>query len=231
MLGFDDLNIGALGPDFELLDGGGAEGVGCAEEDAACWSVFSGGEVGGELAGGGGLAGAVDADHHDDLGRGGRMPDGAGDAVEDMLEFGFEELLEFVAALDAGAEGALAKVFHDEGGGGGAEVGGEEERLEVDEGGLVDLAGEGDDGADGFGEGLAGAGDRLLHAVEEAAFWLLRFGSCGLVRFCGAFAEDGEGHAVSSLAIERQGDWVYASCVVAAGAYLDVGAGFDGAGE
>ena len=32
----------------------------------------------------------------------------------------------------------------------------------------VDLAGEGDDGADGLGEGLAGARDRLLHAVEEA---------------------------------------------------------------
>ena len=56
---------------------------------------------------------------------------------------------------------------------GAADVGGEEEGLEADEGGFVDLAGEGDDGGDGFGEGLAGAGDRLLHAVEEAAF------SCG----------------------------------------------------
>ena len=130
------------------------------------------------------------------------MADGAGDAVEDGFEFGFEELLEFVAALDAGAEGALAEVLHDEGGGGSAEVGGEEERLEVDEGGLVDLAGEGDDRADGLGEGLAGAGDRLLHAVEEAALRLLRFGGLGLVRFCGAFAEDGESHSASSLS-----DW------------------------
>src|SRR5882672_4522002 len=65
-----------------------------------------------------------------------------------------------------------------------------------------DLASEGDDGADGLGEGLAGAGDRLFHAVEEAALRLLGFGGGGLVRFCGAFAEDGEGHAVSSLS-----DW------------------------
>ncbi len=64
MLGFDDLDVGALGPDFELFDGGGAEGVGCAEEDGAALR----GEVGGELSGGGGLAGAVDANHHDDLG-------------------------------------------------------------------------------------------------------------------------------------------------------------------
>ncbi len=35
LFGFDDLDVGALGPDFELLDGGGAEGVGGAEEDGA----------------------------------------------------------------------------------------------------------------------------------------------------------------------------------------------------
>ena len=52
----------------------------------------------------------------------------------------------------------------------------EQDGFEVGEGGLVDLAGEGDDGADGLGEGLAGAGDRLLHAVEEAALLLGWFG-------------------------------------------------------
>ena len=170
LLGFDDLDVGALGPDFELLDGSGAEGVGGAEEDGARRPIFSGGEVGGELAGGGGFAGAVDPNHHDDFGRSSGMLDGAGYAVEYLLQLGLEELLEFVAALDAGAEGALAQVFHDDRGGGGAEIGGEEKRLEVEESGFVDFAGEGDDGADGLGEGLAGAGDRLLHSVEEAEF-------------------------------------------------------------
>ena len=33
LFGLDDVDAGALGPDFELLDGGGAEGVGGAEED------------------------------------------------------------------------------------------------------------------------------------------------------------------------------------------------------
>ena len=46
----------------ELVDGGGAEGVGGAEHDAA----VLGDQDPGELADGGGLAGAVDADdeHH-----------------------------------------------------------------------------------------------------------------------------------------------------------------------
>ncbi len=35
LFGLDDLDVGALGPDFELLDGGGAEGVGGAEQDGA----------------------------------------------------------------------------------------------------------------------------------------------------------------------------------------------------
>ena len=135
---------------------------------------------------------------------------GAGDAVEDLLELGLEEALEVVTALDADAEGALAEVLHDECGGGSAQVCCEQQRLEVDQGGLVDFASEGDDGADGLGEGLAGAGDRLLHAVEEAAaLLLLRLLSCGnygfvrlLVGFV-AFTEEGKGHAVASLAILR----------------------------
>ncbi len=211
LFGLDDRDVGALGPDLQLLDGGGAEGVGGAEQDGAAL----GAEEGGELAGGGGLAGAVDADHHDDFGGRGGMVDGLSYAVEDLLQLGFEELLELVAALDAGAESALAKVFEDEGGGGAADVGGEQDGFEAGEGGLVDLAGEGDDGADGLGEGLAGAGDRLLHAVEEAALLLGRFGGgrslrgggglVGLLLGFVAFAEERKCHADASLAMAR--DW------------------------
>jgi len=55
---------------------------------------------------------------NDYLGWGGRVTDGPGDVVQDLLQLGFEELLEFLAALDAGAEGALAEVLHYERGGG-----------------------------------------------------------------------------------------------------------------
>ena len=76
----------------------------------------------GELAGGGGFAGAVDADHHDDFGRCGGRGVGAGDAVEDGFEFELEETAEFRAAVDSLAEGTLLEVLDDLGGGGGADV-------------------------------------------------------------------------------------------------------------
>ena len=84
LAGLDDVDAGALRPDFELLDGGGAEGIGCAEQDGAAL----GAEERSELAGGGGLAGAVDANHHDDFRWGGGVRDGAGDVVEDAQDFG-----------------------------------------------------------------------------------------------------------------------------------------------
>ncbi len=149
----------------------------------------------------------LNAYHHDDFRWRAGVADGLGYAVEDLLELGFEELFEFGSALDAYAEGSLAEVFEDDGGGGRADVGGEENGLEIGEGGLVDLAGEGDDGADGLGEGLASAGDRLLHAVEEAAPGLrlrdLGSGLVGLLLGFVGFAEEGVGHAGFSLA-----DWV-----------------------
>ena len=95
---------------------------------------------------------------------------GGDDLVEDVLELELEERFELGAGLDAFTEGALAKVFEDDLRGGGAYVGGEEQGFERIEGGLVDLAGEGDNGVEGLGEGLAGAGDGLPHAVEEARF-------------------------------------------------------------
>ena len=100
------------------------------------------------------------------------MLDRASYVVENLLEFGLEDLTKLGSALDAGAESALAKVLHDDGGRGAADVRCEEARLELIKGGLIDLAGERDDGADGVGERLAGARDRLPHAVEEAEFRL-----------------------------------------------------------
>jgi len=99
------------------------------------------------------------------------MVDGALDVVEDGLELGFEELPELVASLDACAEGALTQVFKDDGGSGGADVGFEEDGFEMIEGGGVNLAGERDDGGDGFAEGFAGAGDRLLSCGRRGHAW------------------------------------------------------------
>lgn len=72
--------------------------------------------------------------------------------VENLFEFGLEDLTKLGSAFDAGAEGALTKVLHDDGGRGAADIRCEEARLELIKGGLIDLAGERDDGADGVGE-------------------------------------------------------------------------------
>jgi len=97
------------------------------------------------------------------------MGDGSVDGIEDAEDLGFELQLELGAVGDAVAEGSIAQAGDDLVGGGGADVAGEEGELEVVERGFVYFAGEGDDRGDGVGERLAGAGDRLLHAVEEAA--------------------------------------------------------------
>ena len=58
----DHLDVGAARPDLELLDGGGAERVGRAQDHRAARV----GRLLGDLADRGGLAGAVDADEQDE---------------------------------------------------------------------------------------------------------------------------------------------------------------------
>jgi hypothetical protein len=57
----DDLDLVAVGPHRELLSGGCAEGVGSREEHLGVQV----GQMARQLADAGGLAGAVDAGHHD----------------------------------------------------------------------------------------------------------------------------------------------------------------------
>ncbi len=163
LAGLDEVHAGALGPDFELLDGGGAEGVGGAEQDGLAFAAVHGGE----LAAGGGLAGAVHADHHDDLGRRGGVRDGRVDRGEDAEQLGLEQDFELRAAGDALAQRALAQAGEDGVGRRAADVGGEQRQLQVVERAVVDLAGERGDRAERLVQRVTRAGDRLLHAVEE----------------------------------------------------------------
>ena len=112
------------------------------------------------------------------------MLDGENHAVEHTLEFQLEQLLQLRATFNALAQGTLAQVFEHNRGGGGAYVGRQQKRLERLEGGFVHLAGERDDGIEGLRERLAGAGDGLPHAVEEAAL-----GHTGLIGRRRAFGD------------------------------------------
>ena len=76
----DDDDVGAPGPDFQLFDGGGAKGVGGGEDHGGAFFF----PAVGELADGGGLAGAVDADDENDA----RVGEAAAPSVEDAAGAG-----------------------------------------------------------------------------------------------------------------------------------------------
>jgi len=100
-----DVGAGARAPDRQLIDSGGAEGVAGHQHHVSAL----GAEFGGELADGGGLAGAVDAaDQNDERPRGDfkRLGDGA----QDLLDLAGQHGLYFVGR-DAFLEAAVAQHF------------------------------------------------------------------------------------------------------------------------
>ncbi len=142
LLVFDDLDAGALGPDGELLDGGGSEGIAGGEDDF----FVLGGEVGGEFGDGGGFAGAVDAGDHDDGGWCGGEVEGAvlfGPIVD---EFFLEEGEDLFCGGNFSVLPGGAEVVGDEEGGFDAEVVGDEFFFEFFEEVLVDASAYGEDG-------------------------------------------------------------------------------------
>ena len=94
--------------------------------------------------------------------------DEVGLVIEDGLELKLQQPAKFSAAFDALAQSPLTKVLDDLRGSRGADIGGEQDGLKLVERGEVDLAGERDDGADGLGEGVAGAGDRFAEQVRDS---------------------------------------------------------------
>ena len=107
---FVDLGADGLGDDFELLAGGGAVDVD-GDEHGAVAALF---EPGGELAGGGGFAGALQAGHEDDGGGlGGEFEAGGvgAEGGDELVADDFDDLLGGVeGGGDFGAEGLGADV-------------------------------------------------------------------------------------------------------------------------
>ena len=65
----DDVHTGAVGPDLQLVGGGGAEGISGAQQHLLALRL----QLGGQLADGRGLAHAVDADDQNHTGMGGQI--------------------------------------------------------------------------------------------------------------------------------------------------------------
>ena len=138
--------------------------IGRAEQDGAL--VFAMPRC--ELAAGGGLARAVHTDHEDDLGHKLLRRLGWLVLVENGLEFGLEQRLELGAAGDGFALSLFAQRGDNFAGRGHADVGRDERKFQLFERRFIDFAGECEDRVDVVGKRLAGARDRIFHAVEYA---------------------------------------------------------------
>jgi hypothetical protein len=167
----DEIDVGALGPALELLDGGGAERVGRADHDLLAERVA---QVPGELADRRRLAGAVDADDEDDrrlvadvdrvVARAGQLGEQLGQPAGERLAADERALLGF----------ALEPLDH-LGGGACADVGVDQRLLEPLPGRLVEVALE-QRRLDLGGERLARLAHRVAQAAEETASAIRRAG-------------------------------------------------------
>ncbi len=168
VLAFVELGTDGGGDDFELLAGGGTVDVD-GDEHGAVATLF---EPGGELAGGGGFAGALEAGHEDDGGRlGGEFEAGGvgAEGGDELVADDFDDLLGGrKGGGDFGAEGFGADFFD--------EVAG---HVEVDVGleeGDADLA-------ESFGDVLVGEGALAAEGLEGALEFFGEVFKHGWVKF------------------------------------------------
>ena len=126
----DDAHLEAVAPGAELVDGGGAEGIG-GGEDGGVAAILEGRC---ELGDGGGLAGAVHTHDEDDeqIGKRG-VPAGrlAGGGVEEGDELGAEDVADLGGGGGAGVAHLGADALEDALGCGDAGVGGDEDLLKL----------------------------------------------------------------------------------------------------
>ena len=156
---------GALGPDFQLFAGCGAEGV--AGDDHHLRPLT--GQVGGDLAQGRGLARAVDPDEQGDERSRAAQRFVAGLVVDEFRSHGLRQRLLDLTLIGARAEAQLAEAGHDPVCGRGPEIALQQMLFQPLERGLGQrFLDEGRD--DLFGHLLRGAGEALGQAREPALF-------------------------------------------------------------
>src|SRR5690348_8223615 len=174
----DDFHAIALGPDFELLDGRGAESV-CGTKDYAAMLLP---QPVCQFADAGRFAGAIDP-HDEDYARA-RAVWRRGDtasagnvrssrSVQDAQDVRFDFALELRGVGESVAIQFFADGVEDFARGVDAEVGGEQRRLEVLEERRVDLALAEKNRINGFGKRRLGLADGLLQLLKERRFRLV----------------------------------------------------------
>ncbi len=155
----DHARLGALAPDFELLDGGGAKRIGRAKQHGMAFGL----EMRCEFADGSGLPRPVDADDHDDGGRLGEISQRPVVRLQDFEQILADQPAQFSGIAHQFAVDALADAVEDLVGGGDADIGADQRIFEFFEKIRVDLLAAGNDVFDAGNEPVA----RFLNAGLE----------------------------------------------------------------
>ena len=121
------LDIGAVAPDFELLDGGGAEGVAAQSRTERCSCLKRMASLPMVVV----LPEPLTPDHEDDGGRIGDPRGGALAGLEDFEQALADKILQFGGVAKLVALHALADAIEDFVGGVDADVGGDEGEFEL----------------------------------------------------------------------------------------------------
>ena len=134
--GSDDFRPRTLSPDFQLLDGGGAEGIGCAQQHRLTLRTKNLRQFANRRR----FARSVDTDHEDDLGCAVDFLDRARiGSIQNGEQLLFQQAFEFVCVLDLLAVGFVPKFVQHFAGGGVAQIGADERGFQVVQGRAVNL--------------------------------------------------------------------------------------------
>src|SRR5690606_27669688 len=161
----DHRDVVALAPYLQLLHGGGPESVAGGEHDLLAFEL----QLLGQLADGGGLTNAIDANHQDHEGLlAGIDPQWLLHRLEQAGQLFLQRLVQRTAVGKFLARDATGKVLHDRRGGLDADVGGQQAGFQLVQQVVIDGLLAEEQAGHAFSDAGAGLGQTLLEAGKEA---------------------------------------------------------------
>src|SRR3990170_3233281 len=164
----DDLDAHTPTPHFELIDGRGAEGIGGGEHDAQTLAL----ELMRHLGRGGGLAGAVHADHEEDMGTCAREREGFRHRLKHACDLCGQNLAHR-SLIEPPVVTAFGNCRADAPGHGDPKIGLDQDLFDPIERVLIELP-LGERAGEIVGQGIGGAGETYAQLIEPAPLRLSR---------------------------------------------------------
>ena len=159
----DDGSAGTTCPDLQLVSCSGTEGIACHQQDLLALAH----QLLGDLANGGGLADAVNADDQHHAGGGGQVQGGVAH-VQHLHQDVFQRLTGFFRGGQVLAADGLAQSFHSLDGGVDAQIRQDQALFQLVVKVVVDLSKTGEDAAQGVGQCVTGLGQTGFDLVKKS---------------------------------------------------------------